>query len=128
MNTVKLLELAAALRTIPKHRVASGDFQMGTWSCGTRACAIGWGARLGVLPEGLSVEFDIVIDCFIPVYKGKTPAAAVATAYDIDVPICEYIFFPESWEAWSRVTPEDVACRIEAVCEPGFTLAELEEF
>lgn len=101
-------------------------FDMANWvRNGTRevtmtVCAIGHGARTGVLPPGLGFGPDNLAPQF-PIADGRSLAAdgtglygseAVAAGYGIPVVDARFLFLPGSYNDGELVTPTAVAARI----------------
>lgn len=95
MKTDDLLRLADALDGL---HLKVDQFDMYTWAreepgCGFAGCAIGWGARLGVLPPGLYITTGGAGESGYPARGASIGVDAIAEAYDIeDRAACELFF------------------------------------
>lgn len=116
MKTDDLLRLADALDGL--HPEGS-EFNMYVWGseepgCGFAGCAIGWGHRLGVLPEGLTLiapGVDDNEDEYNPAFGDSTSWYAVADAYEITSTVAEHLFDVDGYDVGDP-SPQQVAERI----------------
>ena len=107
MNRQALEALAVALETAP---IPADQFDMNRWSddkldrdaCGFAGCAIGWGWKLGKLPDGLELRF--VHGWVMPVWQGDEAAAwngssyqSIADAYGISESDAQRLFDPDEY-------------------------------
>jgi len=114
MNTPALLALANALDTVPEN-----EFDMGTWDCGCTACAIGWGNRLHVLPDGLVLPPHPSATWY-PAFNGETCGKALAAAYGMTIDEVTETFYACGYECTrmgEKVQPSDVAAKIRELVE-----------
>lgn len=128
MNRDALERLADALETAA---IPLDQFDMNRWApneldrddCGFAGCAIGWGWKLGKLPEGLDLR--LVHEWVLPVWQGDEDAAwnsssyqAIADAYGISEADAAHLFDPDEYLNETghldgvRVTLAMVAARI----------------
>lgn len=124
MHYERLERLAALLDTVPPEK-----FDLGSWACGTTACAIGWaaldptfrseGLRLDCVPSPDTYHCYTVTDLtqtggtFFPVFGKAVYYAAAEAFWGLTNNQAHKLFAPWSYDPPG--TPSDVAKRIRAL-------------
>lgn len=111
MYNKRLTALAAHLRT-----VAPENFQLGDWSCGTAACAVGHACTMPEFQaKGLRIEpyEGLRTGHGVPWFGRVGGWSAVRAFFDLDFSEC-YDLFHQGHYRGQPQGPDDVADRIEA--------------
>ena len=117
MNKERLLRLARdILPNVPEE-----NFDLGTWKCGTSACAVGWAAADPQFnEEGFKLDKQskgpLASFIFMPWYEGLGGWSAVEKFFGIDFDQAQNLF---SDEAYGSATKAHVIQRIEEFVANG---------
>jgi hypothetical protein len=115
MHKERLTQMVAMLRSLPPEGLpAQGqervEFDLGSWNCGTSACAVGHACLSPVFTEqGLAYD-RITGD---PLFEGRVAWPAVERFFDLSPDRAERLFADWRYENGVDTTPEQVATRIE---------------
>lgn len=70
-----------------------GEFDLGAWSCGTSACAVGWCCTFD-----WAINQGLIFKGLAPFYKGNSGYEAAAAFFGVTLREIEHLFAP-SWSA-----------------------------